>query len=290
MRTRAIAAILGLGVLLSGAAAADTLWSVGRVDGDYGEFALVGAYADFSTAFPGDVTYKPGSDSARKNWPFIQPGPEDAWAGSKPHPYSVNFNLRKAPKSACRLMVHLCDTHQSAPVLAVNVNGHECEPVQLPGGAGDGSLTDAKAGRRHAQAFVFPGDWLSRGKNTVTLTTTSGSWMLYDALVLESGLPTTPQVSRMTASCTPMFKNVDGVLKQAVRVEIENNGLEGEGQVQIVDLPGTEQTVVIKQGTQVYHVLVPPFAQEETLRVKLTVGDKAEEAAFDAKPEKQYQL
>lgn len=277
-------------MLLSGVAAAETIWSIGHVDGSFGEFAIAGAYADYSKAFPQDVTFMVGASTARKSWPYIQPGPDDAWAESKTHPYSVKWRMRKTPKSACRIMVYLCDMQPSAPVLAVTVNGHECPAVQLPGGAGDPSLTNPGAGRRHAQPFVFPGAWLKRGENIVSLTTTAGSWLLYDAVALESGLPNTPQVSRLAASCTPMFKSMDGALKQAVRVEIENAGLEGAATLQLADAPETVQAIDLKQGAQSVFLLAPPFAAVEMRRVLLAVGDKTQEAVFESRPEMQYKL
>jgi hypothetical protein len=188
-------------------------------------------------------------------------------------------------------MVYLNDTQAgSPPALSVNVNGHECPAIQLPAGAGDASLTDPKAGRPVVSPFVFSGSWLHSGANTVGLSVTGGSWLIYDALTLESGLPNAPQVEHIAAACTPMFKKVAAALEQAVRVEINNTGLEGKGQLRIADLAGSEQEVDLRQGPQVYFLLTPPFTREEQRSVELIVGGKTVSATFNARPEKQYKL
>ncbi len=291
MRTRIAITLIGLSMMWARGAGADTLWSIGHNDGSYREFAIAGAHAEYSKAFPQEVTYTVGKSMARKDWPFIQPGPSDDWAGAAPHTFTVEFSMKKAPKDACRLMLYLIDTQGAAgPALLVKVNGHECPVVQLPSGAGDASLTNAKAGRPLAQPVVFPGNWLCRGMNTLSLTTTGGSWMLYDALTLEAGLPSAPNVTRIAAQCTPMFKNVDGALKQAVRVELQNTGLEGKAQLCLKDVPGSEQSVDLRPGLQSCFLLVTPFTQTEKQRVCVTAGGKTDEAEFEATPEKPLTL
>jgi len=103
--------------------------------------------------------------------------------------------------------------------------------VPLPAGGGDGALTNAKQGHHLTKPFVFPAAWMKRGGNELVLVTTEGSWILYDSVKLDAGVPNGPQVDHIGAACTPMFKSVDGVMKQAVLVRIANEGLDGEGQV-----------------------------------------------------------
>ena len=58
------------------------VWQIGSPDHDYGEFAMARNYSGFSERFG----TKPLVFEARRNepgreWPFIHPGPVDAWAG-----------------------------------------------------------------------------------------------------------------------------------------------------------------------------------------------------------------
>ena len=272
------------------ASAADTLWNIGKKDADYGEFAAAGNYADYAKRFANDVTYRIGKSVPEKDWPFIQPGPNDDWAGLKAHPFRIIFNVKKTPRTGYRLFVNLVDTHPAGPpTLSVKINGHECPAVALPAGKGDASLTNPKDGRPVKKAFVFPPAWMKRGSNELVLTTTAGSWMLYDSVKLEEGVPTAPQVERIDAACTPMFKMVDGVMKQAVLVEVENEGLDGAATLGLQGGAAPQQ-ITLAQGESSIPLLVDPFTQAEKRRVTLKVGDKETSASFDAQPEKQWKV
>lgn len=290
MRTR-IALLLPALLILAAAAPADELWSIGSRNADYGEFAAAGAYQDFSKAFAGGVSHTIGKGDPAKDWPYIHPGPADAWAGGKSHTFQVLFSLKRAPKTACRLTLSLVAAQNMAPpAVSVSVNGHACGAAQLPGGSGDEALTNPKAGRPAKQQFVFPSDWLARGQNTVEITTTAGSWMLYDAVKLESGVPATPDIARIEAQCTPMFKTVDGALRQAVRVRVENDGLGGPGTLALTGEDGAEQAVEVAQGTGAHMLLVPPFTKEEKRRVTLKTANREVAAEFEARPERRWTL
>lgn len=278
-------------LLAAGSANAEKIWMIGQADGRYRELAAAGAYQEYTKAFPEDVHFTVGVSKAAADWPYIHPGPDDAWAESKTHSFDIEFSMKKAPKSACRVLLYLVDTQSGGgPNVLVKVNDNACAPLQLPTGAGDASLTNAAAGRRLTQSVVFPGSWLKRGKNILQISIIDGSWMLYDAVALESGVPNAPQIGRVSAVCTPMFRTVDGVMKQAVRVEIENNGLEGKGKLSLAESAGSSQEVDIQQGTQSYFLLVDPFTKTEKRRVVLLAGEKTQEAVFDARPEKQWKL
>ncbi len=281
-----VAALVGAGT----AAAADTLWSIGKKDAGYKEFAGAGNHADYTKHFPNDVIYTVGRSKPDTDWSFIQPGPADDWAGLKAHPFQVLFDAKKAPKSGYRLFVNLVDTQiGSPPTLSVKLNGHECPAVALPAGGGDGSLTNAKDGHPLTKTFVFPSSWMKRGKNQLELAVTAGSWLLYDSVKLEAGVPDAPQVDHIDAACTPMFKAVDGVMKQAVLVRVTNDGLDGEGMLGL-DGGAAPQKVALAQGDSTLPLLVDPFTKAEKRRVTLKIGDKELAASIDAQPEKQWKV
>ena len=57
-----------------------------------------------------------GHSDAKKDFPYIQPGPADAWAGHKSHTFTIIFALKVPPKSGdCELLIDLVDTHSSKP-------------------------------------------------------------------------------------------------------------------------------------------------------------------------------
>ncbi|MBN1507172.1 MAG: hypothetical protein JW955_10025, partial [Sedimentisphaerales bacterium] len=130
--------------------------------------------------------YVVGSSDSKRDWPYVQPGPADGWAGGRVHRFVVLFGLKTpvAP-GECRLQFNLIDTHSTGPPkLRIEVNGQPFER-SLPAGAGDASVFGRPdKGRRHALAVTFPASILKTGDNEIRVTTISGSWMLYDSIEL----------------------------------------------------------------------------------------------------------
>ena len=83
-----------------------------------------------------------GQSDPRRDWPYVHPGPDDTWAGARPHTFTIVFALRAAPAGGdCGLLLALVDTHRGAPpVLDVTVNGRNFRQ-KLPTGAGDASIS-----------------------------------------------------------------------------------------------------------------------------------------------------
>jgi predicted alpha-1,2-mannosidase len=162
---------------------------LGSIDLATGEYALApDRYADYPTAFPDDVDLTLGTDDPTTTWSYIHPGPGDAWAGGKPHRFTLRFDLGQPPGGDLALTAWLVDTHPTGPPqLAVSLNDGTATTVRLPAGGGDGHhWGDGRGGdiRPATVDIPLPADWLHTGENTVTLTTTAGSWLVYDALAV----------------------------------------------------------------------------------------------------------
>lgn len=179
-----LAAAYTLAVWLT-AAAEPVLWRLGTPDNQNAEFALApGQYAQFRD----DGFFVIGPSDAKADWPYVHPGPGDGWAGSRPHTFTILFGLKTAPAAgSCRLRLDLLDTHSSSPPrLRVEINGRRFEK-DLPRGAGDASVFgDPAKGREFIWDLEFPADALRAGDNEVAIMTLSGSWLLYDAVQLET--------------------------------------------------------------------------------------------------------
>jgi hypothetical protein len=163
---------------VGGATPADqpaALWEIGKIDRNNAEFALAPkGYAQFKE----DAFFVIGSSDPKKDWPYVQPGPVDGWAGSRLHTFIVLFGLKSVPGAGdCRLEVHLLDTQNaSPPALRVEVNGQAFEQT-LPAGAGDASVFgQPDKGRPHIRDFR-PATLLKTGDNEVRITTLRGSWI-----------------------------------------------------------------------------------------------------------------
>ncbi len=162
-----------------------TVWQIGRVDGDTAGFALgPGGYRDFAR----DAFYVVGQARPEADWPYVQPGPVDAWAGNRSHTFTIMFGLRKPDDdSPYRLMVDLVDTQSRVPpVLRVTCNGRVVAEHATPAGASDRSIEgEPKAGRPHQFAVEIAGAAL-QDVNRLEITTISGCWVLYDAIRFEA--------------------------------------------------------------------------------------------------------
>jgi hypothetical protein len=161
--------------------------SVGVVDWTDQGFALApDGYSGYPGRFPGDVDFTIGLDDPAQAWPYIHPGPDDAWAGSRAHRFTLNFTLAAAPATDLQLVVFLLDTHDIAPgSVDVALNGGTPATVALPAGGGIGYGAGSAFGSadRPAQFTVrLPAARLSAGKNVITIDKNRGSWMVYDAV------------------------------------------------------------------------------------------------------------
>ena len=83
------------------------LWEIGKRDGGNAEFALApNAYAKYRD----DPLFVVGTSDAKREWPYAHPGPDDPWAGSRPHAFTIAFQLKQKPQGECRLLVDFVDT------------------------------------------------------------------------------------------------------------------------------------------------------------------------------------
>ncbi|MCU1526924.1 MAG: hypothetical protein JWP75_687 [Frondihabitans sp.] len=166
---------------------AGAIATIGAVDWTDDGFALApGGYGSYSTNFPNDVTFTVGSSDPAQAWPYIHPGPDDGWAGSRAHPFTVSFHLDAVPSAGLQLVVFLLDTHNTDPgSVSIALNSGAPTSVALPAGGGSG-YADGSALTSGDQPYQFavdlPAAILATGANTIVITKTSGSWMVYDAI------------------------------------------------------------------------------------------------------------
>jgi alpha-mannosidase len=181
--------------LTSIVAHAQVLWQIGVPDRNDAEFALApNGYGQFDD----DAVYVVGKSAPKQDWPYVQPGPEDGWAGGRPHTFTVLFGVSQPQTvGSCKLVIDLLDTQGKAPPrLEVRINGNALERP-LPAGAGDDSINGNPArGQPYRLEVEFPAQWLQPGNNKLTVTTVSGSWLLYDCLTLEA--PSTATLAPVT--------------------------------------------------------------------------------------------
>jgi predicted alpha-1,2-mannosidase len=169
---------------------------IGDVDLNTDEFALSpNHFGDYPARFPGDVDFTVGTDNPATDWSYIHPGPSDAWAGQKAHTFTLRFGLDQVPDHDLALTAWLLDTHESGPPsVELSLNGGPASAVGLPRGGGDGyhwgdGAPNVRSGVRPSILdFELPTGQLKAGENTITITDTGGSWLVYDAIgIREAG-------------------------------------------------------------------------------------------------------
>lgn len=223
------------------------IFKIGEVDSSYREFAIAGNYPLYSYLFPNDVDFKVGVSKGKTEFPYIHPGPSDAWAGSKVHIFHIKFHLERLPRPSVRLTLYLVNTHYSAPpLLAFFLNGKEVASCQLPPGGGDASLSDPAQGERWMVALLLNPKDFRLGENEISIENRRGSWFLYDAILLEEGLNLAkPEISAIKAKDVPFFIKEGEETKQVLQVRLANLG--GEGKVDVaLSAKGKRKNISLK--------------------------------------------
>jgi alpha-mannosidase len=212
---------------ISACAENGVIFQIGVPDGEYREFAIAGKYEDYAKQFPHDVDFVVGQSDAGRDWPYIQPGPDDDWAGNKPHTFTIHFQIPKPTRGYDRLAVDFVSAHYSdPPCLTIDINGERLER-RLPAGRNDDALTNPKSGKKYSLQQLIPAALLRAGDNTIALTTAGGSWALYDDVRLESGVPAPKETLVVKAEPLPFFKRTPDGLRRSVKISIDN--LENRG-------------------------------------------------------------
>jgi hypothetical protein len=269
-----LAALAMTAAIFASAADSPLLWQIGKPDRSNAEFALAPkGYAQFRN----DAFFVVGESDPRRDWPYVQPGPADGWAGGRAHTFTILFGLQQAPPAGtCKLLVDLLDTHsQAPPKLRLEVNGRPFEQ-QMPAGAGDASVQgDPARGKPHHFAVEFPASLLKAGNNQVDIDNLAGSWVLYDSVALETptgveSAPVAGAVAVRSVQAEQALVERNGKLFQPVTASVVYYG---EAQEASVQLNGTEAgRVQLKKGTQRLEALAPEVAKETAATLTLLAG------------------
>lgn len=190
-----VGAVSSVSVSVSGRPVA----TVGSLDGRANGRALARfGYVRYQSTFPADVDFTHGRDEPSTAWSWLQPGPDDAWAGRRTHRFRLRFDLDHAPREDLDLAVWLADRHPTrAATAGLSINGERLEPLlfvdQTDGaGAADQVAPGHGAGPAYLERAV-PATALRPGENVLEIVKDQGSWIAYDALGLFAR-PTLPLV------------------------------------------------------------------------------------------------
>jgi hypothetical protein len=250
------------------------LWEIGKADGKNAEFALApGGYNQFKD----DGFFVVGQSDAKRDWPYVHPGPADAWGGGRTHTFTIAFGLKEKPKVDGVLNIAFVDTQdKTPPKLRVEVNGKATDR-QMPKGGGDESVMgQPDKGKPHKISISCPADRLVAGTNVIAITTLTGSWVLYDCVSFESPagleLTTVQDTVVRSVSSAPFLVEKDGKLCQSVQVALRHFGQDSEATVKV---SGAEPTkFALQKGSPVVDAFVPAVEKETAVTVSIEAGGK----------------
>ena len=285
----ALGAILGGGALgNANAAGSHVLWQIGKADRGNAEFALAPANAQ---KFTDDGLYVVGQSESREDWPYVQPGPADQWAGNRAHTFGIIFGLKEYQSDGqCQLRLMLLDTHSSSPPrLQIQINGQAFEKT-LPPGNGDESIAgDPIKGRPHIVEVGFASKLLRVGENEIQIKTIAGSWLLYDAIQLD--VPDGVELAKVGAR-TMVFgvetrralKEKNGKLMQPLAMRVRRFGDDLECQVRI---EGEKPfPLLLRAGLTNIEMLLPAVTKESMRSIVLEdrLGQRMDAQSVTLKP------
>ena len=106
-----------------------------------------------------------GRSEAARDWPFIQPRTDDAWAGSREHPFTIRFPLADAPRGLFTLRIELTNAHSWRPPTLLMRVGGQAGRFPLQAGGCDTSLNDPAHGKPQQVELGLPASLFRRGTN-----------------------------------------------------------------------------------------------------------------------------
>src|SRR5699024_3202170 len=170
------------------------IWKLGENDNNAKEFAL--APDQYEKFVENDFGYEDrfflvGKSILEKDFPYILPGPDDAWGGtgrtSGIRTYDVNilFGLEDVPSNTdWKLIVDLVDNQKNGALVKITVNG-KSKKFQLGKGGSESSVSgNTVNAKEEILTLPLKSSDLRSGGNIVNITILEGSWIIFDQLKL----------------------------------------------------------------------------------------------------------
>jgi alpha-mannosidase len=278
---------------LAFAAEPPVVWQIGAQDNTYRDLSPAGTPAGYAKAFPKDVLFTVGQSDAKKDFSAIHPGPMDAWAGSREHPFAIAFDVPGLQPGAYELRIDIVDTYGGAPtVYHVKVNDRAATAVLDPG-AGDLTLVRPENGKHRTLRYVFGADLLKPAGNRIELRTSAGAWLLYDAITLSRMATDANPAADVQATASIFFIEKEGALLQEVGVRA--NAIIGTDEVKAEVLAGDKPIGSATLGKALLGAVSGPVHIEPTdapreLTVRVTCGNQRGTATIKQTPQRKWQI
>ena len=273
------------------------VWEIGRKDGSAAEFALYdGAYSDLLGRFPGAAAAYDVGRSTPGEIPYILPGPQDGWAGNGNGSLLIRFGAdAQASRAEMRLTLYLVESQASSPpTIEISAGGFRTS-VQAPAGD-DINYPDTKrtSARGLAIEALLPAGTFGAGENLLTIRNAGGSWLVWDAIVLEADRSvkcTRPGdgIALIRSHSQPglIYGRAEGELLHPVTLTLVNWGKPQRAGWNYDGKPGG--TVALSRGINTVEVNIPEGYEGRTVDFEVHPNrGKALSAAVEIAPADKY--
>lgn len=235
------------------------LWTLGRPDLRTSAFALGPlGWRDYRA----DGAWVVDATDPRQDWPYVHPGPDEKWAGSRLHPFRILFTLAATPPSGtAELVVEALDSRAWGPqTLAMSLNGARMRTLPVAPGTPGAGPVDGKFEKVSPQTlrFAFPTEALRKGLNEVVLTMEQGGWLLYDTVSLRApgaALAPTLTTRLLELQAPRALREHTGRSLQPIRLRLLHTGPEAKVPILVDGQEVSRPT--LRPGIQEVEVFVP---------------------------------
>ena len=230
-------------------AASNVVWRIGKFNQSPSEFNT-GKQGPplFGSRYPaGELVYIVGKSTPEADWPAYQMGAATGRPGSRPHPYTIQFDLPQVPIGVYTLKAGLLSETARVARLQVEINGHTglfCQHPELSYTGGDREMVVSPIAAVDTIAFDFPARFLHKGTNKLVLTALDGpvtgdsevhSVITYDALELEQDSSMRYDPAAVTAEVVPtiFYARHGDEVAELVDIYLRHNAAVRQGEVSL---------------------------------------------------------
>jgi hypothetical protein len=234
-------------------------------------------YAKYQSRFGNNPVFYDPFDNINNpaGFPFVLPGPDDAWAGSSSKQIMVSFGIKTlAEPVTARLEIDFTETHQfSPPTLEITINNFRCN-VHTPAGADQNYFENRRPNEKTLQITVdIPFGILKQGNNMLVIRSKSGGWAVFDCLSLLTSAPLSlsPTIGKLLfaeVKAEPaLVYGKNGELRQPLKLMVINTGIK-----QTVELFIDNQNIgkqILEKGINSIETSLPEVAAPRKVTVTL---------------------
>lgn len=266
-------------------ASAKVVWTIGRGDNSGADLAM--GPSEYKKFLANDFGYEDryyiiGTSVAKKDFPYVLPGPDDTWGGTwhtsgwRTHETNILFNVAKLPKKGeFKLIVDLVDANPTRSLVKVTVNSVE-RKFEIKGHSKEVLEGDMKEAKEQILEFPVKATDLKEGGNTVKISILEGGWIVFDQIRLEGNSDILGENNefaflRNVSSATYEIEQ-NGVKFQPLLVDVEH--LKGQPEL-MVKLDGVEIfTALLDTARYIFEVPMPAVKKNKKSEYQVFVNNQ----------------